>query len=93
MSRRTEFPVDTVELARYLIDKVALHESDDERLGRRIVETSFVPSVMISRAGTQSPEAGQDCGSERELPLRLLWSKRPAARILMQVRRARLRAP
>jgi hypothetical protein len=45
MSRRTELPVETVELARYLIDKVAVHESDDERLGSRIIETSFVPSV------------------------------------------------
>jgi hypothetical protein len=30
--RRTELPVDTVELARYLIGKVAVHDTDEGRL-------------------------------------------------------------
>ena len=45
--RRTELPVDTVELARYLIGKVVVHDPDDDpddgRLGGRIVETEAYP--------------------------------------------------
>jgi DNA-3-methyladenine glycosylase len=37
--RRTELPVDTVELAPYLIGKVVVHDTDDGRLSGRIVET------------------------------------------------------
>ncbi len=41
--RRTELPVDTVALARYLIGKVVVHDTDDGRLGGRIVETEAYP--------------------------------------------------
>ena len=44
--RRTELPVDTVGLARYLIGKVAVHDTDDGRLSGRIVETRLIPSVI-----------------------------------------------
>ena len=41
--RRTELPVDTVELTRYLIGKVAVHDTDDGRLSGRVVETEAYP--------------------------------------------------
>src|SRR5271167_1224828 len=44
--RRTELPVDTVELAHYLIGKVAVHDTDDGRLSGRIVETEAFRSVI-----------------------------------------------
>ena len=41
--RRAELPADSVELARYLIGKVVLHDTDDGRLSGRIVETEAYP--------------------------------------------------
>lgn len=41
--RRGELPVDTVEMARYLIGKVVVHDIEAGRLGGRIVETEAYP--------------------------------------------------
>jgi DNA-3-methyladenine glycosylase len=41
--RRSELPVDTVELAHYLVGKVAVHDIGDGRLSGRIVETEAYP--------------------------------------------------
>lgn len=41
--RRAELPVDTVELARYLIGKVVVHDTDAGRLSGRVIETEAYP--------------------------------------------------
>jgi len=41
--RRAELPADSVELARYLIGKVVVHDVDDGRLSGLIVETEAYP--------------------------------------------------
>jgi DNA-3-methyladenine glycosylase len=41
--RRAELPTDSVELARYLIGKVVVHDIDSGRLSGRIVETEAYP--------------------------------------------------
>lgn len=41
--RRAELPTDTVQLARYLIGKIVVHDTDDGRLSGRTVETEAYP--------------------------------------------------
>ncbi|HZF25196.1 MAG TPA: DNA-3-methyladenine glycosylase, partial [Steroidobacteraceae bacterium] len=41
--RRSELPIDTIALARFLVGKIVVRELEDARLSGRIVETEAYP--------------------------------------------------
>src|SRR5450432_2716340 len=64
--RRAELPVDTVELARYLIGKVVVHDTDSGRLSGRIVETEAYPvGDAAGHAFNRKPQRNRSLFLER----------------------------
>jgi 3-methyladenine DNA glycosylase Mpg len=58
--RRAGLPMDTVELARYPIGKIGVHDTDDGRPSGRIVETEAYP-VGDSVGGTHFRRDAAQC--------------------------------
>jgi DNA-3-methyladenine glycosylase len=56
--RRTELPVDTIKLARYLIGKMIVHDLPEGRISGRLVETEAYPPGDASGHAFRGPTPG-----------------------------------